>query len=1115
MTVSCKHLFVSHSGNDFHGCGNSTFPCASVRFTAMIVSRAGDTINIDHHQGKPYEECKSSLPKWTIVINKTLSFVGRNGKAVIQCTTNHNLFLVTGQAVRSVTFENLLLTKANRVILFIKTPSRMMVRKCNFKGNRFAIVMLAQLNQASIDVHDSTFENNVDIGVAVQAQVSIKANLTENIFDFSNVQFYINSSWGAPWKTLLKRKMQVFISRCKFVKRAGNERKKYKPHLDVAYFAPEFVNITIQESLFSNLHRISDYSNGGSPVILIHIIPRKPLNRIKTRIILDRITIRDNKSPGMAVRIFDFYKKNQNEFDVQFKDCIFHNNANGALEINIQKQDIAFDKMPQVIVRNNVFSNNHYIAKPDHVSYDKSTLSIQTGNFLIHSCRFMDNSQGISSSAAAVYINEAKVVFRDCYFENSQVRGKSVQVYGSARSDMNFVGRNRFNIKKLKSDQKIVHHEVLVPNQFFLAYIRIHIEYSFVVQCPVGYRFHGENKTGLYYGEPGSYMYVSFSCIQCPRKTYSVERGALHTRDISQITCHNCPRGGQCEKGRIKAKPNFWGYEIKEKTEIAFLSCPLGYCCEGEECASYNSCNGNRTGQLCGRCSGGMSEPLFDTKCRQIDGCKNKYPFWTGVSAFLVFAFLFFLFQSEINAFLYKGISFFIPSTLRNHRNGFLNSSESSSFSEENSHATSYGIGYHKIIFYYYQIIHIFKSVHGDENGTLGDLSNTVTKTLNFVMANIGIDCPFKNITPVEKTVLLHSVGMALLVIASLTLLLWKLLESAKKATFVYKKQSDTTTSVSFSPQRLKPNDSRFLNRIICVFIHTCLLMYSSLAELVFTLLRCVPFGDNQILFIDGTVQCYQTFQHFLMAYAAISTLPFFLVPVLGSYVLTKGKISVFQFCVGCLFPLPFCCYWFYLLVRNKTRSQSEGDDHLIIDAEELDTKDANSLSRKAVLAVLSGPFRPHGKFWHFPASNIPWESVFIFRRLVIIVTFTFIHDARLRMLVILIICVAILLSHLYVKPFSSDFENLLESLSLSTLIIICGITLVKVLYHGEDYSSFPSSSKLLRKLNLTESILILAPATLVVLIATICICIKLASLAHSGVTIAYRKSRNVFYSAS
>ena len=187
----------------------------------------------------------------------------------------------------------------------------------------------------------------------------------------------------------------------------------------------------------------------------------------------------------------------------------------------------------------------------------------------------------------------------------------------------------------------------------------------------------------------------------------------------------------------------------------------------------------------------------------------------------------------------------------------------------------------------------------------------------------------------------------------------------------------------------------------------------------------------------------------------------------------------------------------------------------MIIDAEELDTKDANSLSRKAVLAVLSGPFRPHGKFWHFPASNIPWESVFIFRRLVIIVTFTFIHDARLRMLVILIICVAILLSHLYVKPFTSDFENLLESLSLSTLIIICGITLVKVLYHGEDYSSFPSSSKLLRKLNLTESILILAPATLVVLIATICICIKLASLAHSGVTIAYRKSRNVFYSTS
>ena len=164
-------------------------------------------------------------------------------------------------------------------------------------------------------------------------------------------------------------------------------------------------------------------------------------------------------------------------------------------------------------------------------------------------------------------------------------------------------------------------------------------------------------------------------------------------------------------------------------------------------------------------------------------------------------------------------------------------------------------------------------------------------------------------------------------------------------------------------------------SRILCAFIHISLLMYSSSAQLVFTLLQCVPFGDHQILFIDGTLQCYQTFQYVLMAYAVIYTFPFFLVPIFGSYALITGLISISQFCLGCLFPFPFCCYWFYLLVKQN-RSQIEDDFNQTTEGETVIVSD-NTLSKKAVIHSLSGLFRTHNKFLCFRSSRLPCEGFF------------------------------------------------------------------------------------------------------------------------------------------
>ena len=191
--------------------------------------------------------------------------------------------------------------------------------------------------------------------------------------------------------------------------------------------------------------------------------------------------------------------------------------------------------------------------------------------------------------------------------------------------------------------------------------------------------------------------------------------------------------------------------------------------------------------------------------------------------------------------------------------------------------------------------------------------------------------------------------------------------------------------------------------------------MYASSTQLCLSLLHCVPVGDNQVLFLDGNIKCYQTFQYFLLAYMISSILPFCLVPVLGSYLLKFDRIGVKQFCAACIFPLPFGCYWFYLLLKDcrcgnqgsyntieqnddAIRSEQDNDETQRLDSEEItftsstDRNETTSTrSESAVLKVLLGPFRPHQAFMCFPSSHIPWEGFLIFRRLVLIIVLTFV----------------------------------------------------------------------------------------------------------------------------
>ena len=93
--------------------------------------------------------------------------------------------------------------------------------------------------------------------------------------------------------------------------------------------------------------------------------------------------------------------------------------------------------------------------------------------------------------------------------------------------------------------------------------------------------------------------------------------------------------------------------------------------------------------------------------------------------------------------------------------------------------------------------------------------------------------------------------------------------------------------------------------------------------------------------------------------------------------------------------------------------------------------------------------------------------------------------DSRIKIMLTLTLCAAILASRMYVKPFTRPRVNAIESLSLSILTVPCGFTLIKSLYYDEDFSSLSDNVRLLTVFSTIENILVVAPlATLLLIVA-------------------------------
>ena len=151
----------------------------------------------------------------------------------------------------------------------------------------------------------------------------------------------------------------------------------------------------------------------------------------------------------------------------------------------------------------------------------------------------------------------------------------------------------------------------------------------------------------LRYDLPGfdtgsSIEYVS--CVACPVGTYNLQQHCFSADRTAMMKeaknlCSKCPALAKClGDGQIVAPRNHWGLaKYKTANEVTFFSCPPEYC-DPDDCHSIECCSKNRTGVLCGRCQPGHRFNLGTGSCISDFAChgtSTRTMLWAAAFGFI------------------------------------------------------------------------------------------------------------------------------------------------------------------------------------------------------------------------------------------------------------------------------------------------------------------------------------------------------------------------------------------------------------------------------------------------------------------------------------------------
>ena len=556
-----------------------------------------------------------------------------------------------------------------------------------------------------------------------------------------------------------------------------------------------------------------------------------------------------------------------------------------------------------------------------------------------------------------------------------------------------------------------------------------------------------------------------------------------HEIFYTDVMCHICPYGGVCLNG-IKAKANYWGMEVEGV--VTFYSCPPGYCCSEPTCNIYNECKEHRIGTLCSKCEPGYSEALFSTTCLLDDQC-NQY--WLiPVTALLIFLYAMFLMhQNDPKDFVLgapigkntfkRTVSKWTQSRklrkleqqprilqvtqakISNGRASKPVQNENEVITEEtvaddqqkfdNSNNDEGGI-FLILLFYYFQDAAIvsFKPIYAKATDPIVTLvKDFLAGLFKFqldVLVFAGNICPFPGLTPVSK------VWFKLLFVPFVVVTLLTIYGFSK--------------TMLLRQRTLKTKWEKIAGKAAMALMLATLFSYQRLASSCFSLIYCVPVADGSVLFIDGGIQCLESWQIVMVFYIFMCVVPFGFYICVFSSLLAKHEIGIGLFFLGCLFPLPVMVA---KMLQRIFCSESKRE-------EQTSSGESESLEGNLVYNLLQGPYREYVlPVNYLKCFSLCWSGILIIRRLALIVIYTYIYNALLRLLVMSLISFLALLHHLMVKPCKENRANAAGTLSCAALFSICIINLVRATFEVAEVIPEGYLRKIMDALELIEDSLL------------------------------------------
>ena len=525
---------------------------------------------------------------------------------------------------------------------------------------------------------------------------------------------------------------------------------------------------------------------------------------------------------------------------------------------------------------------------------------------------------------------------------------------------------------------------------------QVFLDNSTTLFCPKGSRMQIFDFPGPIYDQ--KVVPVQIRCSSCEGNTYSLSRGFASGSYLgSTFYCARCPFGANCTRSRnIFAEPNFWGF--KDETDpslLEFVPCPLGYCRPPSEAdfPEYNSCQGNRSGTMCGRCKESYTETLYSPTCRPVEQC-NDYWVWPLAFVYVSIVAFYFTFKPPVVTWTKRQILWFRGQTQQNQDENFDR-------------------GFMKIIFYFYQAANLVLVPESTQHILRTDFVGTIIGLFNFkqTISPGKFPCPFPGLNVVTKRLLQASPVIGTMVMIPV---FYTLHWGIKKI-----------------QRREAPSVGPYMGGVL----QTLLLGYASLASVSFDLLHCVPVGSKTRLFFDGNIECYTSWQYIFMIVDSVFFVPFLFVLLWGSCKLYSGTVSVKHFLIACCFPLPSLIYWAISAMFCRER-------HLA----KLEEPPARQASKIFVERVLYEPFKPPEEG---NKLSLSWEGFLIGRRLILIVLNATIHDQMTRLCTISFVCVLFLLHHCTTQPYRDGIANKVETISLLCLVLLATI--------NTFFASFPS----------------------------------------------------------